>query len=217
MVKTGNVYGKPFFSRSLKVLFLEESAIQERGDAWLYDLSLYNSSLEVLNIAGSGLVNVDVADLLAIATNCKSLISLKLNELEVEDLSEVLSKTTTLKELGGISVGSAHPLEHHVPAFRLPAGITSLVGLFYFGANEGDEYVNSLIRPIAPGLRKLDLQYACLSVDGHCQLLEHCANLEALEVKERRMCITKSWKCTIIAHIFRTFTRIPLSFQKSPE
>ena len=172
------------------MLFLEESVIRDQGNAWLHELSLHNSSLEVLNITGTGLENIDMADLSTIATNCKSLTSLKLNELEVEDLSEVLDKTTTLKELGGICVGNDNLAEHPVAGFRLPAGITSLVGLYYFGVNEGDDYVNSLIRPIAPGLRKLDLQYACLSIDGHCQLLEHCANLEALEVNERRVCVT---------------------------
>ena len=171
-------------SRSLKVLFLEESYIVDAGDAWLHELSLHNSSLEVLNITGTDLKNINIADLSVLATNCKSLISLKLNELEVEELSEVLNKTTTLKELGGICVGNFNPADQPLTSFKLPAGITSLVGLYYFGANEGDEIVNSLVQPIAPGLRKIDLQYACLSIDAHCQLLGRCANLEALEVNQ---------------------------------
>ena len=130
------LFDEPFFSRSLKVLFLEESVIQNEGNAWLRELSLHNTSLEVLNITGTGLENVDIANLSKIATNCKSLISLKLNELEVEELSEVLNKTTTLKELGGICVGNFNPADQPMTSFKLPAGITSLVGLYYFGANE---------------------------------------------------------------------------------
>jgi coronatine-insensitive protein 1 len=171
-------------SRSLKVLFLEESYIIDEGDAWLHELSLHNSSLEVLNITGTDLKNINVADLSVLATNCKSLVSLKLNELEIEELSEVLNRTMSLKELGGVSVGDSGPASHPRLTISLPATVTSLVGLYYFGANEGDEIVNSLVQPIAPGLRKIDLQYACLSIDAHCQLLGRCANLEALEVNQ---------------------------------
>ncbi|KAH7425762.1 hypothetical protein KP509_11G069600 [Ceratopteris richardii] len=32
------------------------------------------------------------------------------------------------------------------------------------------------------GLKKIDLQFTFLSVPGHCELLGHCSNLEALEV-----------------------------------
>ncbi|KAI5054087.1 hypothetical protein GOP47_0031018 [Adiantum capillus-veneris] len=142
-------------------------------------MSLYNTSLEMLNIAGIDLQNICTGDLSTLALNCKSLVSLKLNELELEGLPEILSRTTALRELGGVSVGASVDQQ---PKITLPATLTSLVALYYMGVEEGDSIVNSIIQPIAAGLRKLDLQYSCLTVDGHCQLLGLCANLEALEV-----------------------------------
>lgn len=167
--------------RALRVLFLEESFIEDHDGKWLHELSLHNSSLELLNISGTDMQNVSTDDLSTLALNCKSLTSLKLNELELEDLAEILSRTTTLRELGGVSAGSSLD-QHPRTAITLPASLTSLVAFYYMGVDEGDVIVNSIIQPIAPGLRKIDLQYACLTVDGHCQLLGHCANLEALEV-----------------------------------
>ncbi|MCO5562001.1 hypothetical protein L7F22_015627 [Adiantum nelumboides] len=165
--------------RSLRELFLEESDMQEHNGNWLCQLSLQNTSLEMLNIAGIDLQNICPHDVATLASNCKSLASLKLNELELEDLPEILSRTTALRELGGVSVGANVDQQSKI---RLPVTLTSLVALYYMGVDEGDSIVNSIIQPIAAGLRKIDLQYSCLTVDGHCQLLGHCANLEALEV-----------------------------------
>lgn len=167
--------------RTLRELFLEESDMQDHDGNWLRELSLWNTSLEVLNIAGIGLQNVCYDDLSTLASNCKSLVSLKLNELELEDLQEILSRTTALQELGGVSVGACMDGEPK-DRITLPGTLTSLVAFYYMGADDGDAIVNTIVQPIAPGLRKIDLQYSCLTVDGHCQLLSHCANLEALEV-----------------------------------
>lgn len=168
--------------RVLKVLFLEESLLHDHDGKWLHELSLHNSCLESLNISGTDLQNVSVDDLATLALNCKSLISLKLNELDLEELAEVLGRTTALRELGGVSAGASLDQKHLRTPIALPASLTSLVALYYMGIDEGDEIINSIIQTIAPGLRKIDLQYSCLTVDGHCQLLGHCANLEALEV-----------------------------------
>lgn len=155
--------------------------MEDHSEKWLRDLSMHNTSLELLNIAGTDLQHVNIDDLLALALNCKSLISLKLNDLELETLAEVLKRTTALQELGGVSVGDSVNQDPK-KEITLPASLTSLVALCYMGAEEGDVIVNSLIQPIARGLRRMDLQFAFLSVDGHCQLLGHCSNLEALEV-----------------------------------
>lgn len=169
--------------RSLRVLFLDESSIEDTGGQWLHELALHNSSLEVLNFYGTDLQNISMVDLLTLAVNCKSLSSLKLNDFELENLIVLLSRTTALRELGGFSVGCNNVLnQHQNTVVSLPTGLTSLVGLYYTGADEGDVMVNTLIQPIASGLKKIDLQCAFLSVNGHCQLLGRCSNLEALEV-----------------------------------
>lgn len=175
--------------RSLRVLFLDESSIEDTGGKWLHELALHNSSLEVLNFYGTDLKNINMVDLLTLAVNCKSLSSLKLNDFELENLTALLSRTTALRELGGFSVGYTtngglikHENTHENTVVSLPTGLTSLVGLYYTGADEGDVMVNTLVQPIASGLKKIDLQCAFLSVNGHCQLLSRCSNLEALEV-----------------------------------
>lgn len=167
--------------RFLRVLFLDESSIEDKGGKWLHWLALHNSSLEVLNFSATSLSNFDLADLDTLAANCKSLSSLKVNDVELNKMTGLLNRATHLKELGGILMfGNAVNGQSH-DVISLPKGLTSLVGLMYMDDN-GDDYVNSLIQPLASGLKKLDLQCACLSVEGHCQLLRHCSNLEVLEV-----------------------------------
>ncbi|MCO5602529.1 hypothetical protein L7F22_056662 [Adiantum nelumboides] len=164
--------------RALRVLSVEECSLDDHSGRWLHELSHHNSSLESLNIAGTDLQNVTIDDLATLTSNCKSLTSLKLNELELENLADILKSTTALQELGGVSISDELPRK----VIALPSRLTSLVSLYYMGAEDGDEVVNSLIRPIAASLRKIDLQFAFLSVPGHCELLGHCSNLEALEV-----------------------------------
>lgn len=179
--------------RSLRVLFLDESSIEDNGGRWLHELALHNSSLEVLNFYGTDLHDISVADLVTLTSNCKSLYSLKLSELELESLSMVLSRATSLRELGGFSVGSVNsPNQHQI---GLPSGLTSLVGVNYMGVDEGDVTVNTLVQPIASGLKKVDLQCAFLSVDGHCQFLGRCPNLEMLEVVYFLYCLKKACVC----------------------
>eukprot|EP00250_Pteridium_aquilinum_P014231 c21861_g1_i1 orf=929-2770(-) len=164
--------------RCLRVLVLDDSIIDDRGGEWLHQLSLNNTSLEILNFSGTDLQSVNIGDLHTVARNCKSLKSLKLHEVELVCLKELL-KTTALQELGGILV------DHDAvqcSGVRLPKSLTSLVGLCNMGIDDGDVTVNSLVRPIASGLRKIDLQFAFLSVEGHCELLSCCPNLEDLEV-----------------------------------
>ncbi|KAH7425767.1 hypothetical protein KP509_11G069800 [Ceratopteris richardii] len=163
--------------RVLRVLCIEECTLEDHSGNWLHELSQRNSTLESLNISGSDLQHVEPDDLLNLTLNCQSLVSLKLNDFELEDLREIFRKATALQELGGVSIGESHSKE-----IILPSRLTSLVSLAYNGIGEGDEAVNSLVQPIATGLKKIDLQFAFLSVPGHCELLGHCSNLEALEV-----------------------------------
>lgn len=166
------------YCRCLRVLVLDDSIIDDRGGEWLHELALHNTSLEVLNFSGTDLQSASIMDLQTVAKNCKSLKSLKLHEVNIVCLTELL-KTTDLQELGGILVDHDGMENSGV---RLPRSITSLVGLCHLGFDDGDATVNSLVRPIAAGLKKIDLQFAFLSVEGHCDLLRCCPNLEDLEV-----------------------------------
>lgn len=169
--------------RCLRVLVLDDSTIEDRGGEWLHELALNNVSLEVLNFSGTDLQIIDIADLQTVAINCKALASLKVHELDLVSLTELLRTTTALQELGGVLVAPNNGCDG-MPnmGIRLPASLTSLVGLCYMGTDDGDAAVNSLVRPIASGLKKIDLQFAFLSVEGHCELLSCCTNLEDLEV-----------------------------------
>lgn len=171
------------YCRQLKVLFLDESMIEDHCGKWLHEIALNNSSLEVLNFCATNLTNIDIADLDTLALNCRSLSSLKVYDVELSKLTGVLNRATSLKELGGVSLSGDPNVNcgHANGTISLPKGLTAL-GLMYMGDDNGDTNVNSLIQPLALGLKKLDLQWAALSVDGHCQLLRHCSNLDVLEV-----------------------------------
>ncbi|KAH7387828.1 hypothetical protein KP509_16G043700, partial [Ceratopteris richardii] len=158
-----------------------ESDVREIDGVWLNELSRHNTDLRSLNISVTNLKHVGLTDLSRLAANCRTLASLKLHGIDLEDLSEILKRTTALEELGGVSIGSSMDMEvgNNV---KLPHTLTSLLALFYMGMDEGDDAINSKVQPIARRLRRLDLQYSCLTVDGHCRLLSQCANLQSLEV-----------------------------------
>ncbi|KAI5078590.1 hypothetical protein GOP47_0006261 [Adiantum capillus-veneris] len=164
--------------RHLKVLVLDDSTIEDCGGEWLHELALHNKVLEILNFSGTDLQSVNITDLHTVARNCTSLKSLKLHEVDLVCLKDLL-KTTALEELGGILVDYDGLQSSGV---RLPASLTSLVGLCHMGIDDADVTINALVQPIASGLKKIDLQFAFLSVEGHCELLRNCPNLEDLEV-----------------------------------
>lgn len=168
--------------RQLRELFLDESVIDDHSDKWLHEIALHNSSLEVLNFHATNL-NIDVADLDTIAANCRSLSSLKVYDIELSSLRGVLNRATSLKELAGVSLTSDGNLNNGDVngSFSLPRGLTS-IGLMYMGDDSGDNNVIPLILPLASGLKKLDLQLAGLSLEGHSVLLRHFFNLDVLEV-----------------------------------
>ncbi|KAI5069649.1 hypothetical protein GOP47_0015950 [Adiantum capillus-veneris] len=168
------------YCRQLRVLFLDDSSIEDLSGNWLKELALHNSSLEVLNFHATFLSSIDVADLDAIAANCRLLRSLKVSDVELSKLSGVLSRATCLRELAGVSLSGNYG-QGNGTLSSLPTGLTSL-GLMYMGDDYGDTNIIPLIQPLAPGLKKLDLQLAGLSLEGHCQLLQHFNNLDVLEV-----------------------------------
>lgn len=170
--------------RQLRVMFLDESDITDHSGKWLHEIALHNSSLEVLNFHATSL-NIDVADLDVIAANCKSLRSLKVYDVELSSLKGVLSRATSLRELAGVSVTGDEILNSNGElngSLSLPRGLTS-IGLMYTGMDTSDPIVIPLLQPWASGLKKLDLQLAGLSLEGHSRLLRRqFYNLEVLEV-----------------------------------
>ncbi|KAK1312329.1 Coronatine-insensitive protein 1 [Acorus calamus] len=168
--------------RCLKILFLEESSIVENDGNWLHELAVNNTVLENLNFYMTELKEISVQDLVLIARNCRSLVSLKTSDCEISDLVEFFRAATLLEEFGG---GSFLELgEENQNAVEMYANLIfppklCRLGLTYMGPNE-----MHLIYPCANALKKLDLQYVFLNTEDHCQLIQRCPNLEVLEARD---------------------------------
>ncbi|KAH9317391.1 hypothetical protein KI387_019160 [Taxus chinensis] len=163
--------------RSLKILMLEESIIDEESGDWLHELALHNSTLEVLNFYMATLEKINISDLEQIVANCPFLNSLKVSECDILDLKNVLQKATALEEFGGGCFGGSQ--EHDIcQTIAFPPKLTSLLGLNFMAESE-----LPVILSRASSLKKLDLQYTILSTENHCQLVGLCINLEVLEVR----------------------------------
>ncbi|KAF3795569.1 Coronatine-insensitive protein-like protein 1b [Nymphaea thermarum] len=162
--------------RCLRTLFLEESYITDKGNNWLHELAQNNSVLEVLNFHMTDL-NVNVKDLELLARNCPSLVSLKVSDSEILDLDNFFRTAEKVEEFGGGSFNNQAGQTNQYENVYFPPNLSAL-GLIYMGTNE-----MSVIFPCASSLRKLDLQYAFLDTEGHCQLIQRCPNLEVLEVR----------------------------------
>ncbi|CAM6110085.1 unnamed protein product [Calypogeia fissa] len=164
--------------RLLKVLYLEESSIQEgeRSREWLHELAVNNPNIEELNFQyTTGLDDIDVDDLDLIAANCRSLRSLKVAEVDVLDMERVANKCTALVELGTGDCSRVGDPEVPVPIVNFPRTIMALSGFLALN----DLGVPAIVGMLA-NLKKLDLQFSLLSQDGYCQILQHCTSLEVL-------------------------------------
>ena len=164
--------------RSLKILSLEDSDVLDVGGEWLHALARCNSTLEELNFGVLGVEDVDVADLVTLVKRCKSLVCLKVGEIEMLDMVDVLRRVPSLQELGA---GSCNNLvgdeDEDVKSISLPKNLKALSGMWSL-MDAG----LPMVLPIAPNLRKLDLKFTLLSCEGHCVLLSRCHALEELEV-----------------------------------
>ncbi|KAJ4720002.1 Coronatine-insensitive protein 1 [Melia azedarach] len=160
--------------RQLKTLFLEESSITEKDGQWLHELALTNTVLETLNFYMTDLVRVNFEDLELIARNCRSLVSIKINDSELLDLVNFFQVATTLEEFCGGFFN--HPPDRY-SAVSFPRKVCRL-GLSYMGKNE-----MWIVFPFASMLKKLDLLYALLDTEDHCLLIQRCPNLEILETR----------------------------------
>jgi coronatine-insensitive protein 1 len=162
----------------LRVLSLEYSDVIDEGGEWLHALAQNNSVLESLDFAVPGLDTASVEDLAFLVGRCKSLVSLKVGDIDMSDLAGVLSKVPFLKELGtgGFSdLGDEN--KGMAASINLPQHLTSLSGLWAM-----PDFGLQMVQPVAANLKKLDLTFTLLSTRGHCELLSHCFALEELEV-----------------------------------
>ncbi|GKU92069.1 hypothetical protein SLEP1_g5847 [Rubroshorea leprosula] len=164
--------------RQLKTLFLEESSVEEKDGAWLHELAINNTVLEILNFYMIDLSQVSFQDLELIARNCHSLVSVKINDCEILDLAGFFHAATALEEFCGGSFRSRQDDElDDYSLVRFPPRLRCL-GLSYMGRNE-----MPMVFPFANLLRKLDLLYSMLGTEDHCLLIQRCPNLEVLEAR----------------------------------
>lgn len=162
--------------RSLRTLFLEESAIIEKEGEWLHELALNNSVLETLNFYMTDL-KVSWQDLELIAKNCRSLVSIKIAECDISYLVGFFRAAAALEEFGGGSFDDQTGELNKYEKICFPPKLSHL-GLSFMGTNE-----MPVIFPLASALKKLDLQYTFLTTEDHCELIQRCPNLETLEVR----------------------------------
>ncbi|KAJ6726955.1 F-BOX/TPR REPEAT PROTEIN POF3 [Salix purpurea] len=162
--------------RQLRTLFLEESGIVERDGDWLHELAMNNTVLETLNFYMTDLTRVRLEDLVLLARNCRSLVSVKVSDSEILDLVGFFRAASGLEEFCGGSFNETLEPEKY-SAVTFPPKLCCL-GLSYM-----EKSVMSIVFPFASLLKKLDLLYALLGTEDHCVLVQRCPNLEVLETR----------------------------------
>ena len=159
-------------------MVMEESSFLEKDGNWLHELALRNTSLEVLNLYMTELTKLNPRDLETIARNChRSLVSVKIGDVEMLELVGFFKSAVNLEEFCGGALDEDPETPDKYKKLAFPPKLSRL-GLTYLGANE-----MPMIFPFAAQIRKLDLLYAFLGTDDHCELIQKCPNLEVLEVK----------------------------------
>lgn len=162
------------YCRNLKILFLEESTVDEKDGEWLHELALNNTVLETLNFYMTDLEKVKFQDIELVAKSCSSLNSVKISDCEILNLLGFFRAAYALEEFGGGSFND-QPEKYSIVSF--PPKLTSL-GLTYMGKNE-----MPIVFSFGSNLKKLDLLYALLDMEDHCVLIQRCPNLEILETR----------------------------------
>ncbi|XP_051121823.1 coronatine-insensitive protein 1-like [Andrographis paniculata] len=165
------------FCRKLRTLDIEESLITENDGEWLHQLALNNTVLENLNFYTTDLSTVTWNDIELIARRCPSLKSVKISDCDISDIIGFFGAATSLEEFGGGSFSENLFDEQKYASVEFPPRLCRL-GITYLGNAEVP-----ILHPIASRLQQLDLLYAMLDTEGHCQLLQRCQNLEFLEVR----------------------------------
>lgn len=160
--------------KNMKTLFFEDSSVKETSGEWFHQLALNNTVLETLNFYMTFLEEIRVEDLELLARNCP-LVSVKIGDTDLGELVSFFRSATTLQEFCG---GSFSEGAEQYCNIIFPVQLTS-VGLMYLGDAQAP-----ILFPFAKLLRKLDLVYASLSCEGHCDLIRRCPNLEVLETTD---------------------------------
>jgi coronatine-insensitive protein 1 len=163
--------------RRLQTLFLEDSSVQDHGTDWLHILAIHSTALVTLNFYNTDLTFCP-ADLELLARNCRSLATLKISERDISDLVPLFHAATALQDFGGGSFDDENgtAINKYSGGFYFPPSLQSLSLIFLAADNM------HIIFPYAATLKKLDLQYALLSTEDHCQLIPRCPNLLVLAV-----------------------------------
>lgn len=107
-------------------------------------------------------------------------MSLKVGELEMPDMVDVLSRVSRLQELGAGSYAylmDEGGEDENVVSILLPQRLESLSGMWSL-----TDVGLPMILPLAPNLKKLDLRYTLLTGEGQCMLLSCCHSLEEFQV-----------------------------------
>ncbi|KAM0953422.1 putative leucine-rich repeat domain superfamily, transport inhibitor response 1 [Dioscorea sansibarensis] len=164
--------------KCLKTLFLEESLIVENDAEWLHELASNNTVLESLNFYLTELKIVPYQALELLARNCQSLVSLKISDCDMSELTGFFQAARMLEDFAGGSFDEQPgEVNSRYTNVRFPPRLCR-IGLTFMGTNE-----MHIIFPLAAALKKLDLQLTFLSTEDHCQLIQQCPNLEILEVR----------------------------------
>ncbi|XP_024384913.1 coronatine-insensitive protein homolog 1a isoform X2 [Physcomitrium patens] len=165
--------------RSLRRLSLEDSEVEDKGGEWLHALALNDSTLEELHFGVLGIEAIDIEDLTILVEKSKSLVCLKVAEIELLDMIDVLQRVPSLEDLGAGSCNylGAKDVDDFV-SIPWPKKLNALSGMWSLMDSGLPQ-----ILPIAPNLIKLDLKYTLLSCEGHCLLLSHCFSLQELQTR----------------------------------
>ncbi|KAL5217823.1 hypothetical protein ABZP36_018507 [Zizania latifolia] len=166
--------------KKLEMLFLEDSSIADKeNDEWLRELATNNSVIETLNFFLTDL-RASPAYLTLLVRNCRRLKVLKISECFMPDLVDLFRTAEILQDFAGGSFddqGQAAESRNY-ENYYFPPSLHRL-SLLYMGMNE-----MQVLFPYGAALKKLDLQFAFLSTEDHCQLVQRCPNLEILEVRD---------------------------------
>ncbi|EPS60135.1 hypothetical protein M569_14670 [Genlisea aurea] len=169
--------------RNLRSLIMEESKIVEKNAEWLHELAENSTSLQHLNFYMTEFSLPDPVDLELISKRCPSLTSVKIHECDLSELATFFNHASSLEEFGGGSFREPSAFHDEEAQLREYSSVVfppklCRLGLTYLGRAE-----MPVVYPVASNLKKLDLFYALLDTESHCQLIQRCPNLEILETR----------------------------------
>ncbi|KAL7611748.1 hypothetical protein Lser_V15G08440 [Lactuca serriola] len=121
----------------MRILYLHERLIVEKDGEWLHELALRNAAMESLNFYKTNLVKFDFKDLEFIAKNySESLLSVKISECDLTDLSDFFNHAVKLQEFGG---GAFSDKPKNYAGLKFPPLLTSMA-LNYMSQPELPDY-----------------------------------------------------------------------------